>query len=290
MCGATDRAGTGTWYRCVDGKGHRPRLDATNFTRGAARQLQPPEGHVQPLVGRPAEVPGPEGPVAAPGSWARKAQPVNLAVRGAGTSALMGLARATVVGGLFSAYVPRGHLRGAAQQVFWFVDSDRDGLCDAGERGGVVDVSGADGTSNDPIEVDAGGGDRSAVPARPACVRPFPKRGTFDLSATGFEENEGFYLKLTTRAGSGGALAHARAPGHGHGRRGVLLSNGQLLRAGHAARAGLVDRRQVRRSSLAASASGTRSSVLSSRTRAASSTRPSRRPRRRPSGTTSAAS
>jgi hypothetical protein len=135
---------------------------------------------------------------------------VKVVARDEGTLALTGHAAARVVHGGFTAYIPRGRPRGAAQKLFWFIDADADRACGAGDVGGVGAAPAGDDGTNDPVEavLDAA---PSVQPGVPAFCSGFPPRGALEVQGTGFEVDEGVNLRLNVRARGGGALLAAES-------------------------------------------------------------------------------
>jgi hypothetical protein len=128
-CGAADRVAIATWNACLQDGSVTISLNAASFARPTSCALVKDKcapwarGQRQFL----------DVKVVGSGITSLDGRVVNVAMRDSATSELTGLARAKVLNGSFVAFIPRGHPRGATQNVFWFVDANSDGACNLGE-------------------------------------------------------------------------------------------------------------------------------------------------------------
>jgi hypothetical protein len=199
-CGAADRMATVTWNFCPPDGRVTISLSAASFAPPTScalvRDTCAPWARVQrrfldvKVVG--SGIPSLDG------------RAVNVAMRDADTSELTGLARARILNGSFVALIPRGHPRGATQNVFWFVDANSDGACNLGEPSGVAVASAAGEDAGNFVEVAGVAG--ALPPGVPDVCTAFPPMGTLDVEATQFDAHEGAAIRLTVRTARGGAL------------------------------------------------------------------------------------
>ena len=135
--------------------------------------------------------------------------PIRLVTRSSGTATLRGLGRGVVIGGRFTIYVPNGYQRGTDQEIFWFVDVDRDGKCgDAGaDHLGHATVARFDPVGNEPVEVSVSDGHSAASPGGADVCAAMQPLSTMAVTGSGFDAHERSIIYFWTRTSNGARLA-----------------------------------------------------------------------------------
>jgi len=133
---------------------------------------------------------------------------VRLAARTVADAARLGSARAQIIGGSFTMFLPAGIPRQTATELLWFVDADGDDKCGAkgGDLLGYMTPGAFDSPTNDPAAVSI---DASAVTGVPgnvdvcAAIAPLP---TMTVTGTGFVGDEAHPIFVITRMPSGATI------------------------------------------------------------------------------------
>lgn len=124
---------------------------------------------------------------------------------------VLGVGRATVVGGRFAFHFPKAYQRALSQEVLWFVDGDGDGLCTgaAGDHSGYLVAGPFDPAGNDAVAVALSDNHVRVSPQGADLCAPamaFADMLDIDVTASGFEAHDGRTVYLLTRSAANGAI------------------------------------------------------------------------------------
>jgi len=124
---------------------------------------------------------------------------------------VLGVGRATVVGGRFALHLSKGYQRSLSQEVLWFVDGDGDGLCTGagGDHSGYLAVGPFDPAGSDAVAVALSDNHVRMTPQGAALCAPtlaFAEMLDIDVTASGFEAHDGRTVYLLTRSAANGAI------------------------------------------------------------------------------------
>jgi len=144
------------------------------------------------------------------GFEAHEGRSVFLFTRGS-NSGVLGVGRATVVGGAFVLDLPKGYLRAGTQEIYWLIDTDGDGLCNeaAGDHAGYVAAAGFDPPGDETFATTITDNHVRMTPRYPdlcTAAKAFGEMNDFNITGSGFAAHEGRRIHLLTRTVVNGAI------------------------------------------------------------------------------------